>query len=455
MADDLAAADDTAAPTSGGPARASTAAPAGDLARRKPPSPGVAGATAVWGSRWRASKPFVVAVAFLGVFTDMAVYSIVMPFIVDSLGGNTLGTGMLLLVYALGVVLSAPFFGYFADRWQNKRMPMIYGLLALLAAIIVMPVARAYWLLAVARFLQGVTVADIYHSEPIGFAQAMSYIMIGYTLGTVIGPPIGGALYGLYAPSPFIFCGALVLLDLIGRILVIEPQVESVDDLSALSASSAPASTVETATAAPVAEDGEPAAFVCATEDESMGGLSKHALDAEKQGGEFVVVELATAPTVADSKPNFVSLLRSPPLLMVLGLTVVAGVVLTSPEPTLPTWLNEVYGMNTTQVGLVMLALVIPPVFISPVLGYIVDHYGSYPLLPIGVILASPAQILPGFMINHSLVWTIAALCIMSALMSIALMPLIPEIAACVLRSAYSKAYSMFNMAWSSGILLG
>ncbi|KAI9355297.1 major facilitator superfamily domain-containing protein [Zopfochytrium polystomum] len=381
---------------------------------------------------------FIVSVVFVGITADMLVYSVIipiLPFIVEDLNGSSILTGVMLAVYALGILVSAPLFGYYADRWRNKRTPMICGLFALLVAVLAMAFGNYIWLWIIARMLQGVSagavwslglalVADAYYVEPKGFAQAMSIIMVGYTVGTVAGPPIGGALYALSHIAPFIFCAAVVFIDLTLRLLVVEPY--RADD------------------------EGDDEGMV-------VGGAADAETGNEKAAS--VVVDVAAAdPARAAHKPlpvNFVEMLKSKPLLMVLGLSVVAGVLLASFEPTLPVWLNTTYSLDSTQVGLVFFALVLPPVFCAPVAGFIADRHGAYPLIPIAMTASVAAEVLPGVTVAGSLAWTVVALALVSCAVSFALAPLVPEIAANVPRDAYAKAYSLFNVSWSLGIVVG
>ncbi|KAI9321148.1 major facilitator superfamily domain-containing protein [Zopfochytrium polystomum] len=379
----------------------------------------------------------------------MLVYSTIipiLPFIVADLDGSSLLTGTLLAVYALGIVVSAPLFGYCADRWRNKRAPMVGGLAALLLAVLAMAFGTSFWLWVVARLLQGVSagaiwslglalVADAYHDAPAGFAQAMSVIMVGYTVGTVTGPPIGGALYAVSHTAPFYFCAAVVLVDLVLRLIVVEPhRADDVGDDEGMEE-------VFIVVVRSSSDGAAPAAAVGATET-----VTAATRRAAQRGGER-------------ARPvGFVEMLKSKPLLLVLGMAVVNGFLLGSFEPTLPTFLSTTYSLTTGQVGLAFFALVLPPIFWSPVAGYVAERYGARPLIPIAMTLTVGAEVLPGITVGGgrpALWWTLTALAVVASTIACALAPLVPEIAANVPRDAYAKAYSLFNVAWSLGTAFG
>ena len=92
--------------------------------------------------------------------------------------------------------------------------------------------APAYWLMALARILQGVSssfiwtvglalLCDVTPESRVG--QQLGLAMAGLSAGVVLAPPIGGALYqNLGFHAPFIFSIGIILVDLLGRLLVIE-----------------------------------------------------------------------------------------------------------------------------------------------------------------------------------------------------------------------------------------
>jgi len=111
-------------------------------------------------------------------------------------------------------------------------MPLLGGLVGLAGAQIMFMFAPTYWLMVIARILQGISSTVVW---TVGLAllsdtcpksrmgQHMGLAMSGVSAGAIIAPPIGGTLYDrLGWHAPFIFSLGVVALDVLGRVLVIE-----------------------------------------------------------------------------------------------------------------------------------------------------------------------------------------------------------------------------------------
>ncbi|KAJ3410230.1 hypothetical protein HDV05_004001 [Chytridiales sp. JEL 0842] len=385
---------------------------------------------------WRASKPFIISVVFLGIFVDLCIYSIIipiLPFIVANLNGTSTLTGLLIAIFGLGILIAAPLFGYLADKYNNKRIPMIVSLGALLASTLLFMVSGSYVALIGARFLQGAAsagvwvlgvalIADAFHDKPEDLGKGISVVLAGFTLGQVVGPPLGGALFEISYYAPFIFCCGLVLLDLIGRLLVIEPS--HVPELSKESSS----------------------------QSLEMGELS--VVQAQDSEAELVLkVESLVEKRNEEPVNGFLPLLKNKQMLILCALIAVAATGLAGLEPTLPLFLASTYSLSILQIGLVFLSIVIPAAITAPIAGWLYDKYGPKPCLYTGFILCM--IVYPFVGISGSLVWTCIGLFLLGVIETIAITPLMPEVAKIVPRNAYAKAYSINNIAFSLGVVLG
>lgn len=158
----------------------------------------------------RSLRPMV-AVGF-GIFSDSFLYGIVVPLTALSPAGVTSESalGMLYAGYALGVLLFTPLCGVLADRIGRKR-PLLAGVVLQLVATLIFAFAPNFWVLMLARILQGgaaaatwtAGLAVVAESYPEDRVQKMGLSMVGMTAGSLIGPLVGGALYdvaGYYAP---------------------------------------------------------------------------------------------------------------------------------------------------------------------------------------------------------------------------------------------------------------
>lgn len=65
--------------------------------------------------------------------------------------------------------------------------------------------------------------SDTYPANQLG--AAMGKVMIGQTLGLMVGPPVGGLLQDhVGEKAPYVFCIILIAIDLTARLLIIEPR---------------------------------------------------------------------------------------------------------------------------------------------------------------------------------------------------------------------------------------
>ena len=65
--------------------------------------------------------------------------------------------------------------------------------------------------------------SDTYPANQLG--AEMGKIMIGQTLGLMVGPPVGGLLQDhVGEKAPYVFCIILIAIDLTARLLIIEPR---------------------------------------------------------------------------------------------------------------------------------------------------------------------------------------------------------------------------------------
>ncbi len=144
------------------------------------------------------------------------------------LGASPVVTGALFGSYAGGLFLATPIAGWLADRLGGRRT-LLAGLFALLGATMLFAFATDLTWLFVARAAQGVAGAFTWTAGLSLLAQivtererpaAFGRIFVATGVGTLLGPPLGGALYtwgGFRAP--FVVGMILVALDGIGRVI--------------------------------------------------------------------------------------------------------------------------------------------------------------------------------------------------------------------------------------------
>ena len=166
-----------------------------------------------WGLKWRASSLFIVSTVGIGLFTDLFLYGIVVPILpfllVDRVHVShdkiQVYTSGLLAAYAGASVVFSPVAGIIADQYSKSRqLPFLLGLIALLAATLMLCVGQTIPVLVIARILQGVSAAVVW---TIGLALVLDTVgpeKLGTTIGSIFGfisigelaaPVIGGTVY--------------------------------------------------------------------------------------------------------------------------------------------------------------------------------------------------------------------------------------------------------------------
>lgn len=178
----------------------------------------------------------------LAIFTDIFFYALVIPVIPFSLTSQVgipedqvqRWTSILLACYSLALLVGSPIFGFYADHSSSRRWPLLIGLVVLAASTLLLCLGRTISLLVVGRLLQGLSAAIVWSVgcallvDTMGNAAgvAMGYVNIAMSLGLLIAPAVGGAVYeadGYYAV--FYIAFGIVTVDILLRLAMIEKKV--------------------------------------------------------------------------------------------------------------------------------------------------------------------------------------------------------------------------------------
>ena len=117
--------------------------------------------TPSWLERIRANKNTVVWVTAIALFNDLLIYGIVVPILPDyatELGASQMEVSLLFGSYSVGLLVATPFFGIFSDRFGRRR-PMLLALAMLALSTVCFAIGRHYYVLVLARFVQGASAA--------------------------------------------------------------------------------------------------------------------------------------------------------------------------------------------------------------------------------------------------------------------------------------------------------
>lgn len=391
--------------------------------------------TQPWGSKWRSSYWFVTFVVWLGVATDLVVYSMVIPvvpFQLEKLGYKDVAslTGWLLFAYSGGLAIATIPVAVWSEKYDARKLPLVAGVFILIGSQIMFMEAPAYWVMCLARALQGIGSTMVWvvglallcdEAPPELVGRQLGIAMSGLSLGALVGPPVGGGLYTRFGfRGPFIFGIIVAILDLAFRFLIIE---------------STSASKLRTSTEKP---DNEIAL------ETNVNSLR----------------DIGDAIDVQNKKVSFVQILRllfrAHRALAAAFLTLVYGIVYGTQEPVISSHLNSVWGLNSADVGLVLLTSVIPTLFASPLSGWFSDHQGPSVVILIALILAVPWYVV--IIVDGHLALFITAYACAYFFASGVLSPLTAELAS-VARSidgiGYAYVYGAFNLAYGIGTTVG
>ncbi|KAK3831062.1 MAG: major facilitator superfamily domain-containing protein [Linnemannia gamsii] len=378
--------------------------------------------------RLRRSPNFILFTVFLALFVDMATYGIIVPiipFIVsDKMDGGATDTGLLLAVYAVGILLSSPLFGVLGDHFVSRRVPMLIGLVGMLLSTVLFMVATNFYVFLLARLLQGVAggsvwtlglalITDVFPANVLGVQ--MGKALVGYTLGLMMGPPLGGILYerGGYQ-APFIFCCVITLIDFACRALIIEEREEIVKALR-------------------------------------TQGKQEEATEEEAE------VVAARKKERLEEGTSFWKLIKNKRLMACIIVTACNSFVFSGAEPTVPLHLASAFDLTSERIGLVFMAFSLPTLT-APISGALSDRFGARGLCVVAIILCGTAVILTG-VYQNSLPMIIFLFTIIGTTGTAILTPVLGEISAVVRTTGagdgFARAYAMFNMAFSIGVLVG
>ncbi|RDW79861.1 MFS transporter-like protein [Coleophoma cylindrospora] len=428
--------------------------------------------------KFRSSHSFIIGTIATAVFTDIFLYSLVvpvLPFALTARAGVPEGevqkwTSVFLSVYGAALAVASPTLGWLADRSTSRRMPLIVGLLALAAATAMLCIGTSLAVLIAGRILQGVSAAvvwtvglallsDTVEKEEIG--QAMGYIAAATSIGSLAGPLLGGVVYaraGYYAVFAMGF--ALIGLDVFLRLMMIEKSV--------------------------AAQWAVPDAAVAAAESRSEALPTSPVLEARSARGSGEVQStgdmqekaIVQTPSLRDDPapkafsqrlPPMIRLLRIPRLLASLLGCFVQSSSLAAFDSVLPLYVKDTFHWSSTGAGLIFICLVIPSLF-GPVVGFLSDRYGPRPFTTLGLVGAIPFWVCLRFVDHESMAQKVllcALLSLIGVCLTLSMTPLMAEIDHVLEeeerknpggfgeKGAAAQGFGLFNTSYALGSLIG
>lgn len=429
--------------------------------------------------KWRSSNPVIIVSITLAVFTDTFLYGIVVPVIPfafssqmhvadDEVQGQI---SRALALYAAGLVVLSVLTGVIADHMKRRRPVMLFGLLLLIAATAIVCWATSPGVYDLGRFIQGASGGIVWvsglailadASDPDTIGMFMGFPDIGMSLGTFLGPTVGGAVYDRVGYNAvFYVCFGVLGLDVVLRLIMLEKS-----DYRRLFPEEYRAEEAEKAKKKQEEEEQRRIEEGVDIED------WESTLDPETEVGPAPKAMLwfqVFGRKYWFQLPPIILLLRNPRILVIFFQAVIFGWCVGALDATLPMHLDEIFGFGSLQSGLVMLALAVPSL-IGPLVGMMVDRFGVKFFATLGFILLCPCYILLRLPDHHS-VRQVVLLCALLALLGASLVvlvgPIMTDLASGTAKlekrrpgfygkgGGLASAFGIFNVAFSIGIIIG
>ena len=171
---------------------------------------------------------------FLVVATELIGFGLIIP-ILPQLAAQFESSGLLLgflmASYSIAQFISAPILGKLSDRYGRKPV-LMFSKLGTVLAYIILAFAQSYSLFLVSRIIDGFTggniaVARAYVSDITtkkDRPKGMALIGISFGVGFILGPALGGLLYGLESGHmiPALVAGSLSFLAFLFTVFLLE-----------------------------------------------------------------------------------------------------------------------------------------------------------------------------------------------------------------------------------------
>ncbi|PGH27862.1 hypothetical protein AJ80_00412 [Polytolypa hystricis UAMH7299] len=362
-----------------------------------------------YGYAWRSSKFLIIATACIALLTgippspvvvETLLYGFVVPILPYMLEvrlhrdpGETqsLTTG-LLSIHGFVTLISAPVTAALLDKTANRKIPLLLSLAMCLTGTLLVAFTPTFWLLYLGRILQAlagsaawlVCVAMLTENageRSVGrmMGLSMSFVMTG----TIGGPIVGGALLEWlgYWPAWCVPLGIL-LLDIIARLIMIEPPRQPRSDGSSATARDVAKADIENTETSPLLP---PLPQVETAETEPQ------ASDTTRPAGQ--------------SDGFYFEMLRDVRVLASLANSIVYSAIIAGFNTTLPVHLRQIFNWGSLNVGMTIFILQVPTIFFGPLSGWLRDRVGLRYPTTVGWVLLVPLMWCLGVPGNPTFPW--------------------------------------------------
>jgi len=356
-------------------------------------------------------------------------------------------------------------------------MPLLLGLLALAGSTVMLCLGRTIGVIAAGRVLQGMSAAvvwvvglallvDTVGGDDIG--QAMGYVGLAMTVGVLLAPLLGGVVFersGYYSVWAMAF--GLIGLDIVLRLVMVERKIACQWD-----ARYAPKRAEVKEQDGALGAKKEEEVTESDGDETKANGLSKEDNAEHDNSDNNDNNDTTNKPRNKwfNRLPPVLKLLASRRLLAALWAVLIQSSLVTSFDSILPLFTKNTFGWNATGAGLIFLPAVVPTL-LGPLFGHLSDRQGPRWYATAGFLGCAPFLILLRLVDHNSLkqkVLLCALLALIGLFLTLALTPIMAEVTYAVMdkeksrpkgyygkNGAYAQAYSLFNVAWAAGCMVG
>ncbi|KAK3328319.1 major facilitator superfamily domain-containing protein [Cercophora scortea] len=384
---------------------------------------------------FRSSTLFIVLTVCLAIFTDILCYGLIVPVIPFSLSVQAgvpedqvqQWTAILLACYNAALVVGSPIAGFYADRTSSRRLPLLIGLLALAASTLLLCLGNTVALLILGRLLQGLSAAVVWSvglallvdTKGRNVGQSMGYVSIAMSVGLLISPVIGGAVYAAAGYYPvFYIAFAVIACDIVLRLVLIEKKIArqwaDFDGHQSI-ATGSDAIAGSSGQSGPVPRSGDGSHPT--GEKNDLPGSPDHA----RSDSDRATAAAPDEPQQSARHPHL-ELIKSRRILAVLLGVVIEAAIVFAFDTVVPIFVKDTFQWNSTAAGLVFICVMIPG-FGSPLVGMLTDRYGAKWPAVAGFAASVPLLVCLRFVSENTLEQKIL-LCALLALLGVTLLAL-------------------------------
>ncbi|KAF9030385.1 major facilitator superfamily domain-containing protein [Rhodocollybia butyracea] len=419
-----------------------------------------------YGLKWRSSYWYATFVVGLGICNDWVAYSILVPVLPFQLEKTRVCCAFCPHELASFRIPTIPV-AVLSEKYELRQIPMVCGVLILIGSQIMLMEAPVYWLMCLARVLQGVGSAMVWVIGPALVRSCqLGVAMIGQSIGRRCKPSSYQGLFPVFTGThttqilytrfgfrgPCIFGIIFAFCDLLSRFFLIDRKsalrygrdpaaLPGSQQISEASTNGEPMQELQEPKTTPTNSDNSDTTRV----DVKNG----HENESKTQRKE----EKAPSPSLLFVIVQFTKSSRG-----IVGtiLPCVYGALIMSIEPTIPLHLQSAFGFDSTKVGLVFLAAIGPTFAAGPLAGHISDRYGPGWISLLSYVASIPWWTL---MIINNLPLLIVSFALTSTILGlrdrIALMAEMASVSRGIEGIGYAHVYAAFCMSFAIGCAVG